>query len=88
MSRARLIWEAQRMLRDMAPELAAGAAEAIIGSGPMQRWFDSIERRRPRGLVALFRRLRGKDRGLTPEQRDQLEEFLRAKLSERRGGAQ
>lgn len=65
------------MLRNKSPGLAAHVVESIVNSAPLQRWFDNIERKRPRGLVALFRRLRGKDRGLTDEQREQLEEFLR-----------
>ena len=65
------------MLGEMAPDLASHVVETILNGPLLQRWFDSIEARRPRGIVALVRRLRGKDRGLTPEQRQQLEQLLR-----------
>lgn len=65
------------MLRDMAPDLAGHLVETIVSGPLLQRWLDEIERKRPRGLVALVRRLRGKDRGLTDEQRRQLEQLLR-----------
>ncbi len=78
MNREQLRGEARAAALRAAPELGAAAVEAIIESPAMQHWFDSIERRRPRGIVAFVRRLRGgKQRGLTSGQRAELEEYIR-----------
>jgi len=60
-----------------APELGIALAERIIESPGMQRMFDRWERKRPHGLVALARRLRGKKRGIDEQERAQLEELVR-----------
>lgn len=59
------------------PELTRELASRMINSGWFQSWMDRVERRRPRGIVAWVRRLRGKDRGITPEQSKELEELTR-----------
>ena len=76
MNRAELKDAARAAIVNQAPGLAVGIAERIIESPAAQRWFDSIERRRPRGIVAFVRRLRGKKRGLTDEQRAELEKLV------------
>jgi hypothetical protein len=67
-----------------APGLAVGIAEQLVESPAAQRWFDSIQRRRPRGIVAFVRRIRGKERGLTDEQREELEKLVAKTLEKYR----
>lgn len=77
MNRAQLRDEARAALVRAAPDVAVKVAERVVESRAVQRWFDSIERRRPRGLVALVRRLRGKRRGLDEQELRELEELMR-----------
>lgn len=74
--RQELRGEAFRVLRDRAPEMGLRAARRIVNSPAMQRWFDRVELERPRGIVAWVRRLRGKERGITDEQRAELERVI------------
>jgi len=67
---------ARAAIVSQAPSLAAGVVEKLVESPAAQRWFDSIERKRPRGIVAIVRRLRGKQRGLTEEQSAELERLV------------
>ncbi|HYC44488.1 MAG TPA: hypothetical protein VED01_03290 [Burkholderiales bacterium] len=75
---------ARAELARQAPSLAVGIAERLIEAPVMQRWFDRIEKKRPRGIVALVRRLRGKQRGLTEEQRAELEQLVEKTLEKYR----
>jgi hypothetical protein len=59
-----------------APSVAVGIVEKLVESPAAQRWFDAIAKKRPRGIVALVRRLRGKQRGLTDEQREELDRLV------------
>jgi hypothetical protein len=63
-------------LRKHAPDLAVDAAVRIMEAPAIQRWFDSIERRRPRGIVAWVRRLRRGRRGVSASERKAIEEFV------------
>ena len=84
MTREQLKDEARAAILKQAPSLAVGIAEKLIESPAAQRWFDSIERRRPRGIVAFVRRLRGKQRGLTDDQRAELERLVDQSLAKYR----
>lgn len=63
----------RQRLYDASPDLTRELATRMINSGWFQPWMDRVERKRPRGIVAWVRRLRGKERGLTPEQAEELE---------------
>lgn len=84
MNRQQFRDEARAALIRVAPEVGAAVAEEILNAPAVQRWFDGFERRNPRGIVARFRRWRGKARGLSPEERVDLEEFLRERAHQRR----
>ena len=71
---------ARQALYAHAPELTTELATRIINAGHFQRWLDRVERERPRGIVAWVRRLRGKDRGITPEQQREVSEIARKVL--------
>lgn len=71
---------ARQRLYANAPELTSHLAGQIVNSEPFQRWMDRIERERPRGIVAWVRRMRGKDRGLTLEQAEALEQLTQKTL--------
>ena len=71
---------ARQRLYANAPELTSYMAGQIVNSEPFQRWMDRIERERPRGLVAWVRRMRGKDRGITAEQAEALEQLTQKTL--------
>ena len=83
MNRKDLANTARQALYANAPALTSYVAGEIINSAPFQKWMDSIERRRPRGIVAWFRRMRGERRGLTPEQQRELAELVRRELDKR-----
>lgn len=76
MNREALKQYARDTIIGQAPELGVRAAENIINSGPMQRWFDDIEQKRPRGIVARFRRWRGRS-GLDADELRELEDMVR-----------
>lgn len=80
MSRKDLENVIRQRLYNASPELTRELASRMISSGFFQSWMDRIERKRPRGIVAWVRRLRGKDRGITPEQAKELEELTRSVL--------
>lgn len=84
MSRRDLENMARQALYKHSPELTREMATRVINAGFFQSWMDRVERKRPRGIVAWVRRLRGKDRGITPEQAAELEE-LAGKVLERFG---
>lgn len=84
MSRQQLENVIRQRLYGAAPELTSWMAGQLIKSEPFQRWLDSIERRRPRGIVAWWRRTFGRRQGLTPEQEQKLEELVQ-KAMERFG---
>jgi hypothetical protein len=75
MNRAQLKDAARAAIVKVAPELSVVIAEKLIEAPVMQRWFDRVERSRPRGLVALVRRLRGR-RGLNEDDRRTLEKLV------------
>lgn len=77
MTREEFQQHARAALARVAPELSVGIAEQLVESPAASRWFDRVAKKRPRGIVALVRRLRGKERGLTDEQRDELEKLVR-----------
>lgn len=80
MSRKDLENVIRQRLYNASPELTRELATRIIGSGWFQSWMDRVERKRPRGIVAWVRRMRGKDRGLTPEQAKELEQLTKEVL--------
>lgn len=67
-----------------APELAIGIAERVIDSPGMQRLFDRWERKRPHGLVAFVRRLRGGARGITDAEKLELDALVREQVAKYR----
>jgi hypothetical protein len=75
MNRAALKDAARAAIVKQAPSLAVGIAERVIESPGMQRLFDRWERKRPHGIVALVRRLRGK-RGLDEDDKRELEKLV------------
>jgi hypothetical protein len=84
MDRNELMNEARTAIVSHAPELAIGIAERVIASPGMQRLFDDWERKRPHGLVAFVRRLRGGRRGLNPKERADLEQLVRDQVAKYR----
>ena len=84
MDREELRNTARQMVVAHAPDLAVHAAEAILNSPRMQRWFASVARKRPNGIVALIRRLRGEQRGLTLEQENELRDLVRQQVEKQR----
>jgi hypothetical protein len=84
MNREQIKSEVREAARRVLPGLGVAALDGIISSPSIQQWFDGIERKRPRGIVAWVRRLRGKQRGLTDGQRVELEEYIRLLASGRR----
>lgn len=83
MNRKDLANTARQALYANAPGLTSFVAGEIINSAPFQRWLDSIEKRRPRGIVAWVRRLRGEHRGLTAAQQQELADLVRRELDKR-----
>lgn len=77
MNRDQMKQEARDAIVSHAPELAIGIAERVIESPGMQRLFDRFERKRPHGLVAFVRRLRGGKRGLDNAERAELEQLVK-----------
>jgi P2-related tail formation protein len=77
MTREELKQVARGAIVKHAPELGIAIAERLIESPGMQRMFDRWERKRPHGLVAFVRRLRGKQRGIDEQERAQLEQLVR-----------
>jgi hypothetical protein len=77
MKRTDLANLARKQLYSRSPELTSFLAGEIVNSAPFQKWMDRVERERPRGFVAFVRRLRGKERGITPEQGKHLERLTR-----------
>lgn len=79
---------ARRTAHAQLPTLTSFAASELIKSEPVQRWLDKREREHPRGLVARWRRrfgrMFGRNEGLSPTQRAELEDVVR-KAMERRG---
>jgi len=75
MSRQDLENLARRALYSAAPDMTREQASRLISGVPFQGWMSEIERKRPRGIVAFVRRLRGKDRGITPEQAARVQEI-------------
>lgn len=80
MNRQDLANMARQRLYAHAPELTSHLAGTIVNSEPFQRWMDRIERKRPRGVVAWVRRLRGKDRGLDAQELHELEQLSQKAL--------
>lgn len=80
MNREDLANMARQRLYANAPELTSHLAGKIVNSGPFQAWMDRVQHKRPRGMVAWVRRLRGKDRGLTAEQLHELEQLTQKTL--------
>lgn len=78
MTREELKDQARAAIVEHAPELVVRAAEELIQSPMMQRWFDRIEKRRPRGIVAWVRRMRGAQHGLTDAEKLELETLVRS----------
>jgi hypothetical protein len=75
MSRKDLENLARRALYSASPDMTRETATRLISGGPFQDWMSEIERKRPRGFVAWVRRLRGKERGITPEQAARVQEI-------------
>lgn len=80
MSRKDLENVIRQRLYNASPELTRELATRMINSGWFQSWMDRVERKRPRGIVAWVRRLRGKERGLTPEQAEELDGLAKKAL--------
>jgi hypothetical protein len=84
MNRSTLKNIAKDQLIGAAPDVSAKVIGAILEAPRVQKWFDGFEQRNPRGLVALVRRLRGQQRGLSDVERRQLAELLRSELGKSR----
>ena len=84
MDREELRNTARQMVVEHAPDLAVHAAEAILNSPRMQRWFAERARKRPHSFIAFVRRLRGEQRGLTLEQESELRDLVRQQVAKQR----
>jgi len=83
MSRKQLENVIRQRLYGAAPELTSWMAGQLIQSEPFRDWADRVERERPHGMVAWWRRKFGRQ-GLTSEQSQKLEELV-LKAAERFG---
>ena len=68
---------ARAELIKQAPGVAVELLDSLVSSSVVQqRWFDRVAQKRPRGFIAWVRRLRGQERGLTDDQRRELEKLV------------
>jgi hypothetical protein len=68
----------------LAPGLGAEAIDRVLEAPRVRAWLDYRARRRPRGVVAFFRRVFGsREEGLSAVERQELTDMLRRELQRR-----
>lgn len=76
MKREQFAQHAREALVSQAPELGVKLAEHLIESPGMQRLFARWAKKRPHGIAAFVRRLRGRT-GIDDGERQELERLVR-----------
>lgn len=75
----------RRALYSAAPEMTGYVADEILKAPRFKAWADGLERSRPRGLIAIWRRIFGRrDDGLTEAEQDALNRLVKEALDQRR----
>jgi hypothetical protein len=76
MTREEFKQHARAAIVKQAPELGVKLAELVIESDGMQRVFARWAKKRPHGIAAFVRRIRGRT-GIDDQEREELERLVR-----------